>query len=83
MAEIRQTGSFTTADAKICVKNKGSVVVTCRTAEGVEIHDMRNLTDRLKFPIKGKGILYYLGVSHLVITEAKLNAIKNSMNVID
>ena len=72
---ITKIGSFTREQAQQ-VSQSESIVITGKNENGVEIHDMRKLIDRIKTPIRGTGIIYCFGETHFIITEKKLKSLK-------
>ena len=70
------------ATAQKIVAHDGHVVVSAQNEQGLEIHDLRPLGERITNPIKGKGIVFYFGITHFVVTQKKLDSIKKQMSVV-
>jgi SMC interacting uncharacterized protein involved in chromosome segregation len=77
------TKALSANQAKKCVENYGSVVIVEKTENGIEIRDMRKLSDRLEKQINNKGIVYYLGDHHFIITPKRLEQLKQIVNIVD
>ena len=56
----------------ILEKAKGSIYAE-KHAEGYEVRDLRPLMERIEKPIQGRGVKYWFGSTHMVITEKLLS----------
>lgn len=83
-ATFKQITKHITADqAEKCVNNYGSIVIVATSENGIEIKDMRKLADRLSKPVTNKGIVYYLGNTHFIVTAKKIEQLKKIANVVN
>lgn len=56
----------------ILEKAKGRIYAE-KHAEGYEVLDLRPLVERLENPIRGRGVKYWFGSTHMIVTEKLLS----------